>query len=109
MSDPQKAARLVQSFAEEPRVYGVSYTLHEDAHRKIGLNIVRPGGVHPPGQHGNGVEFFFVLAGEGTAVLDGDRFPMTPETVVTIPRNTVHSVENTGPTPLRYLYVISFE
>jgi mannose-6-phosphate isomerase-like protein (cupin superfamily) len=99
-----KGVRQLKNVNEEPRSYGISYTLFEDQNQKVGLNIVRPGGSHPEGSHDNGAEFFYILEGSGVVNLDQKRYEIRADSFVEIPKNTLHSLENTGDTPLKFLY-----
>jgi mannose-6-phosphate isomerase-like protein (cupin superfamily) len=46
-------------------------------------------------------ETIIVVAGHGTAELDGVSTPVRAGSVVFIPRGTAHNIRNDGPTPLR--------
>jgi mannose-6-phosphate isomerase-like protein (cupin superfamily) len=56
--------------------------------------------------HGNRDQFIRIEAGQGEAILDGERHALGDGSVVVIPAGTEHNVVNTSPTePLR-LYTI---
>lgn len=55
--------------------------------------------------HGND-QFFRVEAGDGTALIDGERFPLSDGVVLVIPAGAEHNVINTSSTDTLKLYTI---
>jgi quercetin dioxygenase-like cupin family protein len=53
--------------------------------------VGRKGNVPPPHIHHWCEETFYVLEGEMTVSIGGDKVRLTPGTMVTVPRHTVHS------------------
>ncbi len=51
------------------------------------------------------VEAYYVVAGEGLVVVDGEEHPVRPGSAVFIPGDVEHGAINTGETTLRLLYV----
>jgi quercetin dioxygenase-like cupin family protein len=65
--------------------------------------VVPPGGGPPPHRHSREVEFFQVLEGEITFVVDGKSIAAGPGSFVHMPIGVVHSFKNAGPTRARML------
>jgi quercetin dioxygenase-like cupin family protein len=63
---------------------------------------VQPGGHTPkhthPFEHEN-----YVLEGEGRVLLGGEWHKVGPGSIVFVPADTLHTYENTGKTPFRFL------
>jgi mannose-6-phosphate isomerase-like protein (cupin superfamily) len=62
----------------------------------------RPESFHPH-RHAQ-PEVYYILSGEGIAMIDGQEHPVRPGTALFIPGDAEHGVRNTGPEPLRLLY-----
>jgi mannose-6-phosphate isomerase-like protein (cupin superfamily) len=66
-------------------------------------------GVIPPGRAGlhshTYDEVVYILEGEGVLHLGGEETPLRPGTCIHLPPLQLHSLENTGPTPMRVLGV----
>ena len=54
-------------------------------------------------------EVYFILEGTGIMVIQNEERTVIPQTAIFIPGDMVHSLENTGSTPLRFLYVFSVD
>ena len=63
---------------------------------------------HPPHQH-DGVEAFYVLAGEGTLEIDGARQLIKAGEATVFDPTKLHGLVNTGTAPMRYIVVIARE
>jgi mannose-6-phosphate isomerase-like protein (cupin superfamily) len=77
--------------------------------KRLELDIQRylPGGYSETRSHQKEEQAWFVLSGHGTARLDGNMVHMKPRSFVFIPRNTPHSVRNTGDEELVIAFVKS--
>ncbi len=71
------------------------------------VEIFEPGGRTPPNTHSAAEECFFVLAGSGTAFADGQRMPIGPGDCFVLRPGVEHVVENTGPTKLYCLTLMT--
>jgi mannose-6-phosphate isomerase-like protein (cupin superfamily) len=80
----------------DPLADGVAFTMV--------VEIFEAGGRTPPNTHAIAEECFFVLAGEGTAIADGQRMPIGPGDCFVLRPGTEHVVENTG---ARKLYCLT--
>jgi mannose-6-phosphate isomerase-like protein (cupin superfamily) len=60
------------------------------------VEIFAPGGTTPPNTHRRAQEVFFVLAGDGVAVADGQETPIGPGDTLLVPPGVEHVVRNTG-------------
>jgi mannose-6-phosphate isomerase-like protein (cupin superfamily) len=49
-------------------------------------------------------EMMFIYEGRGTAVIEGESFPLEPETMVFVPPGIKHTFKNTGKGPLRFTF-----
>jgi mannose-6-phosphate isomerase-like protein (cupin superfamily) len=57
----------------------------------------------PQNRHRGSDQWLYVLAGRGTAVIEGKRQSLRPGTLLLIERRTKHEIRNTGSTPLKTL------
>ena len=83
----------------DPLADGVSFTLV--------VEIFEPGGKTPPNSHAIAEEAFFVMAGTGRAITDGDSRDIGPGDVLVLRPGTEHVVENTGPGKLYCLTMMT--
>jgi mannose-6-phosphate isomerase-like protein (cupin superfamily) len=83
----------------DPLADGVSFTLV--------VEIFEPGGKTPPNTHSVAEEAFFVMAGTGRALADGDSRDIGPGDVLVLRPGTEHVVENTGPGKLYCLTMMT--
>ncbi len=83
----------------DPLADGVTFTLV--------VEIFEPGGKTPPNTHSAAEECFFVLAGTGEAVADGQRMPIGPGDCFVLRPGVEHVVENTGATKLYCLTLMT--
>ena len=83
-------------------------TLHPDRLR-LHISEIAPGtSSHPPHTH-QGVEAFYVLAGEGEVEIEGVKYPLKTNEAIVLNPGIQHGLTNTGTVPMRYLVVISKE
>jgi quercetin dioxygenase-like cupin family protein len=68
--------------------------------------LVPPGGGPPPHIHRREDETFYVLEGELTFHIDGRTLAASTGSFVTLPKGTLHSFKNTGPTPAKMLVIV---
>ncbi|WP_198374280.1 cupin domain-containing protein [Neoroseomonas rubea] len=83
----------------DPLADGVSFTLV--------VEIFEPGGKTPPNTHTAAEECFFVLAGSGIAMADGQTMPIGPGDCFVLRPGVEHVVENTGATKLYCLTLMT--
>jgi quercetin dioxygenase-like cupin family protein len=80
----------------------------ETVSMRSGLVVLAPGtsvGRHSTGSH---EEMLVVLEGTGQMLLTGgEALPVAAGTAVYCPPNREHDVLNTGPAPLRYVFVVA--
>lgn len=65
--------------------------------------IIGPGGGPPPHVHSREEESFYVLEGEITFTINGERIVARPGTFANVPVGTLHSFKNENDTPARML------
>ncbi len=71
-----------------------------------GVVEVEPGGTNESCAHTVWRQVFFILEGEGTLIIDGEKsYPIEANMVCEIPYDAEHSVVASSAGPLRYLYV----
>lgn len=61
---------------------------------------------HPPHTH-EGVEAFYVLEGNGTVEIEGERYPIGPNEAILLDTTRLHGLVNTGETVMRYMVIIA--
>jgi mannose-6-phosphate isomerase-like protein (cupin superfamily) len=83
----------------DPLADGVTFTLV--------VEIFEPGGKTPPNTHSAAEECFFVLAGSGIAMADGQTMPIGPGDCFVLRPGVEHVVENTGATKLYCLTLMT--
>lgn len=82
--------------------------LYTAPHSQLVVMTIVPGGEIGLEHHEGRDQFIRVEAGEGVAILDGERHPLTDGTAVVVPAGTEHNVINTSATdPLRLYTVYS--
>lgn len=73
---PYKIATLIGK-AEE--IQGTAYRVRVEPHRKTNISY-----------HKIAEEFYFVISGKGTAILNGERYPLKPGDFLRLPPGTTH-------------------
>jgi uncharacterized cupin superfamily protein len=63
---------------------------------------------HPPHQHG-GIEGFYLIEGEGTLEIDGERHPLRATEGIIFDPQKLHGLVNTGTSAMRYIVIIAKE
>jgi len=79
----------------------------ETKHLNFRLINYLPGSAATPHSHDEAENVFYVIQGRGLAILDGDRIPIQPGTLVFIPPKVEHAVINTGEQNLIMVFVAS--
>ncbi len=81
----------------------------EDTNGKYALweAVVPPGGGPPPHVHSREEEGFYVLEGEVTFTVSGERLVAGPGTFANMPVGTPHSFKNEGDRPARMLISVA--
>ena len=69
------------------------------------VEIFTVGGRTPPNSHSRAHEFFYVLAGQGTAICDGQERPFRQGDALMLRPGAEHVIVNTGPAKL---YTLTF-
>ena len=66
------------------------------------------GATPPPRGHSHdATEIYVILSGEGDVVIEGNPTPVREGSAVWIPEGLEHYAHNTGPVPLRLLYMFA--
>ena len=87
---------------------GLSWRLAQNDYMIVGRHKIAPGQAHPPNSHDNEEECFYVLAGTGLAIVGESEIPVMAGSFIYVPRNTAHSMKNTGRDHLEYLFFGAF-
>ncbi len=83
-----------------------SYTVIDDADsHKVKRMVVAPGKRLSYQRHAHRAEHWFVVAGEGTVVVDGEERPVRSGQAVDVPLGAAHRIGNTGADPLVFIEV----
>lgn len=99
---------ILDNFSQ-PTVKGISrYLLDQNlAPDALRLHISEAAAgtrVHAPHQHG-GIEAVYMLAGEATIEIEGERFTLGPGEAVVFDPHKLHGISNESTAPMRYLVV----
>ncbi len=92
------------------RTDGVRWKLLVDADRtpshgfSLGILQFPPGTVLAPHHH-TPQEVYWVREGQGELLIDGKKQHVGPNSIIYIPENHVHGIENIGSTPLTLMWV----
>ena len=108
-------SRVVVKQASEGRTVGLVgdvyrfLSVSEDTNGKYALfeAIVSPGGGPPPHVHSREEEGFYILEGEITFTINGERIVATPGMFANMPVGTAHSFKNESGKPARMLVSIA--
>jgi (S)-ureidoglycine aminohydrolase len=74
---------------------------------RVHISEVGPGArSHPPHRH-DGVEAFYMLEGEGTLEIEGERHILKANESAVFDPTKLHSLVNTGTAPMRYVVIIA--
>lgn len=74
-------------------------------HSQLVLMSIKPGEDIGLETHPNVDQFFRIESGEGSAVIDGEKFGVKEEDAVVVPAGSEHNITNTGSSDLK-LYTI---
>jgi mannose-6-phosphate isomerase-like protein (cupin superfamily) len=80
---------------------------HTDGRYAIWEALIPPGGGPPPHLHHREEEGFYVLEGEITIAVDGERLVAGPGTFVNLPVGSLHAFRNESDRPARMLILIA--
>jgi len=69
------------------------------------LETVDPGRSTPPNAHATFVQMYFIVTGSARVHIGGETLDVIAPAVAYVPKQTNHYVENTGKSPLQYIYV----
>jgi quercetin dioxygenase-like cupin family protein len=123
---PPLAAPLAPSFATsfatqpgsaeshwQPQPANGFVEVHVSRHRsktrtafESGLQEIAVGGHVREHAHDPHEELILVMAGSGTAVIDGERYAMQPGTTLYLAPNSRHTFLNEGQEPLKFFWVL---
>ncbi len=68
-------------------------------------DILEPGTIFGEHLHADTEEVYYVMEGHGTAMLDGERFPVSAGDVTFVKAGHTHGIINEGDTPMRLIVV----
>ena len=70
----------------------------------LGCHTMEPGGGAKEHLHENEGEAMFFYEGSGIAMVDGKEYKIEKETVMFAPPGVSHYIQNTGDTPLKFVF-----
>ena len=74
---------------------------------RIHISEIPPGTrSHPPHTH-DAIEGFYVLEGHGAVEIGAERHEIGPNEALILDARTLHGLENTGDTPMRYMVIMT--
>lgn len=78
-----------------------------DKHSQAAQMTLKPGETEggPNNRHRGADQWLYVVAGTGTAIVNGESIKLRAGTLVHIQRGDMHEIKNTGRTPLRTLNI----
>ena len=79
----------------------------DGTHRLVGLwdSILLEGQGTIPHFHESMEELYYVISGQGLMSIDGNTELVDEEDIIYIPKNSIHSIRQTGDLPLRFITV----
>jgi len=115
MTAPESTAKPVVHSPGQSRtihVFGDEVTFHLTGEQTGGrlvmfTDVTPPGGGPPPHRHLNEDEWWFVLEGQASFLIEGQWRPVAAGSAVFAPKGSVHTFRNDGKTPLRQLVSMS--
>lgn len=73
----------------------------------MGWGELQPGRAIKPHAHEREEEAYWILSGEGVAIIGDERFEIEAEMSVFVPIKTSHQFINTGSAPLKWIWVMA--
>lgn len=95
--------RVVEEVETEERPYLVGRRIFQGEHLEMAHVSLKPGARMPDHAHADGDQCYYVLAGKGVLVLEGEEFELTPGIAAFIPLGKEHHTENRGDDLLTYV------
>ena len=80
---------------------------YKSEHITMGKTVVDPHTAMDPHTHQTEEEIIFVINGSGEAIVGGSLEPLSPDTAVVFPVGVEHVVNNTGDTPLEFVFMFN--
>lgn len=75
----------------------------------LALSEVQPGGGVDRDRHPDSDQIFFVLSGQGRAIVDGENFDLEPYSALFVPAGAWHEIQVTGYQVLRLIVLLAPE
>lgn len=102
---------MIRQFADlsvSPEPYADYRPIFETGRLNVTHVRIHPGETVPAHTHQDEDQVYYVAAGTGFVVLDGERTSVSPGSSVLIPLGTQHEITNTGSDPLDYVFFVVF-
>ncbi len=97
--------------APEPYVRMISIMIDRETmgakNLVMGWGELQPGRAIKPHVHEVEEEAYWILSGEGMAIIGDERFKIEPEMSIFVPTGTSHQFINTGSAPLRWIWAMA--
>lgn len=102
---PAEEAQVFRAFGDEMRLT----VRGADTGGKYAqwLSITQPGGGPPPHLHEREDEWFYVLEGRVSFLVDGEWTEVAPGSGAYLPKGSVHTFKNVGDVPLRMVLTVA--
>lgn len=100
--------RQLAELAVSPEPYADYRPVFETGRLNVTQVRIHPGETVPKHTHNDEDQVYYVAAGTGFVILDGERTDVTAGSSVLIPLGTEHEITNTGPEPLDYVFFVVF-
>ena len=89
----------------DERPWGRYLVLDDEARHKVKRIVVRPGQRLSYQRHAHRSEHWFVVAGAGVVILDGEEFAVKAGSAIDVPAGTAHRIHNTRDQDLVFVEV----
>ncbi len=87
---------------------GLTWLLVKNQYLVMGRHRIAPGQEHPAKAHSDEDECLYVVEGTGVVLVGEKTEEVGAGSFVYVPRNTLHSMKNTGQSELEYLFFGAF-
>jgi mannose-6-phosphate isomerase-like protein (cupin superfamily) len=96
ISMAEEYAKVVDELEVDERPYLIGYHIFKRDHWEMAKVSLKPGAKMPLHAHEDGEQCYYILAGKGYLVMEGNSYELAPGMAAFIPMGVEHYTENPG-------------